>query len=296
MNLPPLKHIVLLAPWFLMGCDLIQMKESPSAGDIIPQTEPIARAGESYLYEDDIRFLTEKARNQKDSAQQIENYINSWARKQLMIDKALSEIAIDEQEIERKILDYRYSLIAYQYQEQFIENNLDTTVSEEEIKEYYINNTQNFQLKQNIIKGYYAKLPNDVPRLSRFENLFRSARESDEEDLRSYCYSFATDFFLEDTVWVNFNELARSTPLANIPNKVQFLQNYSFYKTEDDDFLYYLHIKDFKITDEISPLEFVREQIRKLILLKRRVEIIKKLEENIYNSAIENENFEIYPR
>jgi len=287
--------ISLLASWMLLSlvsCDYINLKRNDSTSDLLPVEKPIARVNENYLFPKDIAFLSEKYKNKKDSTELVGNYVDTWIKKQLMISKAITELSLDQQEIERKILDYRYSLIAYKYAEKYVDEQMDTLVTDEEIENYYNENRQNFQLKQNIIQGIFVKLPQNAPRLPRFEKMVRN--KGDAEELRSYCYSFASDFFLEDTVWVNFNDIARNTPMINIPNKVQFLRNNSYYKTQDEAFLYYLRINKYKITDELSPLEFVKEQISKLILLKRRVEIAKELEQEIYESAKNTQQFEVY--
>jgi hypothetical protein len=90
-----------------------------------------------------------------------------------------------------------------------------------------------------------------------------------------------------------FDELVRNSPLAEIPNKVQFLKSNPYYEIEDDNYLYYLKVVEYRISDNVSPLEFVRDEITNIILNKRKVELAKKLEDEVYNSALEKEEFEI---
>ena len=155
-------------------------------------------------------------------------------------------------------------------------------------------NIENFELKQNIIRGYFIQIAKDAPNLRRFRTLLRSTREKDVEELKSYAFSFGTKVHLDDSIWVNFEDVINNTPLMDIPNKTDFLRRNKFYEIPDDSFIFFLKISQFKIQNDTSPLEFVRDDIKKIILNKRKVALAKKLEEDIYEKAVENEDFKIY--
>ena len=94
---------------------------------------------------------------------------------------------------------------------------------------------------------------------------------------------------------MEFDKLAYNSPLAQIPNKIQFLQYTPYYETNDADFLYYLKVDEYKIEDNVSPIEFVRNDIKNIILNKRKVELARKLEDEVYDNAARNNNVEIFP-
>lgn len=90
-----------------------------------------------------------------------------------------------------------------------------------------------------------------------------------------------------------FDELVRNSPLAEIPNKIQFLRANRYYETSDDSYLYYFKVDEYRISDNISPLEFVKNDIKNIILNKRKVELAQKLEDDVYKQAAEQREFEI---
>lgn len=276
----------------LYACDFIKMKEDPKLEETT--SEPVARVHDQFLYEDDIQGMITPEMSESDSAERVERYINNWIKKQLLIEEASSKIEFDEAEIERKILDYKYSLMGYEYQSFYVSQNLNTEVSEEQIKKYYDENIDNFILKQNIVRGKYVKLPTGAPKTNKVKRLINSGKEDDLEELNSYCLSFAATYQLNDSVWMVFDDVFKNSPLAEIPNKVQFLRNNKYIETSDDLFLYYLKIEEYRIHDNVSPLEFVKEDIKNIIINKRKVELAKKLEEDVYERATKNNEFEIY--
>lgn len=281
-----------LAVCVLSGCEFIKMKNE-SAGNA-GERVAVARVENAYLYQDELADILTPATTKQDSIERAETYINSWIRKQLLIQEAGKKIDINEAAVERKILDYRFSLIAYEYQSFYIKQNLDTALSAAEIESYYTNNIDNFVLKQNIVQAVFVKVPKTAPRTNRIKDLMVSQKEKDQAELRSYCLSFSTAYHLSDSAWIVFDELVKNSPLAEIPNKIQFLKTNRFYETSDDGYLYFLKVGKYRISDNISPLEFVKDDIRNIILNKRKVELAKKLEDEVYNKAVSSKKFEIY--
>lgn len=285
-----LLYILLVA--ITSSCDLVKVKdESVPKQDL---RQPIARVNDSYLYASEIAGIVSSNASAEDSANLMSAYMNNWIRKQLLIDEAAAKIDFDEAEIQRKILDYRYSLIAYEYKSYYINQHLNKEVSEEEIQQYYEQHQDNFPLKQNIIRGKFIRLPKDAPNASKIRTLIYSTRESKMEELRTYCFSYALMYSLEDSVWINFDDIIKNTPLAEIPNKVDFLKRTKYTESSDATSKYYLLIKEYKKTDDIAPMEVVRDQIMDIIINKRKVELARNLEKEVYDKAVETKSFEIY--
>ena len=284
--------ICLVAIVFMGSCDLIQMKKTATE-DAVTRKQ-IARVNNSYLYLDELSGIIPAGATPEDSVGRITAYVNSWIRKQLVINEAMKNIDINELEVERKVLDYRYSLIAYEYQNYYIKQNLDDSVSDTEIQAYYNEGKDNFILKQNIIQGTFIKVPKTAPRTERIKALIYSNKPKDQTELKSYCLGFSAAYHLSDSSWIEFDKLVSSSPLAEIPNKVQFLRSYNYYETMDTENLYFLKIDAYKISDNVSPLEFVKQDIKNIILNKRKVELARKLEDEVYQNAAERKDFEIY--
>ena len=278
----------------LFGCEFIRMKNENNETEIVRKA--VARVNNSFLYQDELSGIIPKGTDPADSVARVTTYINSWIRKQLVINEAMKNIDINEAEVERKVLDYRYSLIGYEYQNYYIKKNLNDSISEKEIQDYYKEGRDNFILKQNIIQGTFIKVPKEAPRTKRIKDLMYSNKDKDVAELKSYCLSFSAAYHLSDSSWIEFDKLAVNSPLAEIPNKIQFLRSYNYYETSDTEFLYFLKIDAYKISDNVSPLEFVKQDIKNIILNKRKVELARKLEDDVYENAAKRNDFEVFDR
>lgn len=278
--------ILILLP-VLISCDYFQQKE-------IVEEQPLARVGETYLYEEDISGLVPSNISTEDSSKLSEKYVNDWIKKQLMIKRAQEEISLDQADIERKILDYRYALIVHEFEKLYINSHLNTLVEQEEIEEYYQEKSDNFLLKQNIVKCLFIQIPKSAPDINRLRRNVRAYPGSNKEDIEEYCYQYAIRSFLDDSLWVNFDEVIQNTPWKDMTNKIQFLRRTSFNETSDEDYIYFLRILEFKISDEISPLAYIRDDIENIIINKRKLALKKELEKAIYEEAQSQKSFEIY--
>ncbi len=258
------------------------------------ERKKIARVGEDFLYEDDLESITSGASSSSDSVDLANRYIQSWVRNELLLGKAEESVDFNMDEINRKVNDYRYALMVFEFKKKFLNQNLDTSISEEEIKAYYDSHLDNFLLKQNIIRGRYFQASKEAPKLEEARSWVKSDEEDEIENLKSFCIQFATSYNLQDTTWINFEDIILNTPFQSIPNKVQFLQNNRFAEASDSLFQYTIFIKNYKIQDQLSPLEFVRDQIVQILINKRKVELSEKLEDQILLEARQNSSFEIY--
>jgi len=273
------------------GCELIQRKK---AGTSETTAAPLARVNTTYLFPDDLKGLIPTPLSPADSASRVNAYVDNWIRKQLIIDRALRTITVDEADLKRKMLDYRYSLIAHQYQNYYLQRNLTDNITPAEIEKYYLDHPGNFILKRNIVQATFVKVPKTAPRIDRLKALIQSGKEKDQAELKSYCLSFSSSYHLNDSTWMEFDQLVVQSPLAEIPNKVQFLKSYRFYETADEQVHYFLKIENYRISDNLSPLEFVKEDIRNILLNTRKVGLIRQLEQEVYEDGKQQKLFEVF--
>ncbi|MGY6741859.1 MAG: peptidyl-prolyl cis-trans isomerase [Cecembia sp.] len=274
----------------LSSCDLFQFKSTSKEDD-----DPIVAAvDQQFLRASDLKLVNTGGLSSSDSSNIIERYIQSWIRKQLMIKEASKAKLIDEAEINRKLLDYKYALMVYEFEKDYLEKNLNTQIPEQEIEAYYKLNSENFTLKEIIARVNFLKLERNNPQNRNLERLLRLAEGEQQEAIQKIALEQAANYFLEDGIWVKIDDIVINTPLAGNSNMVGLLRNNKLISVEDDRYRYYFRILEYKLQDQTPPLEFVRDEITKILLNKRRVQLVEELQKEIYNRALENNAFKIY--
>ncbi|MFN3403418.1 MAG: peptidyl-prolyl cis-trans isomerase [Cytophagaceae bacterium] len=287
MKLKTLSFLVIAI--LLQSCGLL-VTDSPSQEEN-SGNKPLARVLNQYLYFNEIRPLIPDNVRGKDSIELVQACIESWVKKKMMLARAESVVDLEAREISKKVQDYKESLIIHEYKKIFLTEKLDTAVTDKEIENFYEENIPGFTLKQNIFKGYFIKLPSDAPKLDKARSLIRG---KDPKELKQYCLSYATFFTIEDSLWLNFDEVVQNTPLNVISDKASFLEKNRYFEQADKDYIYIIKINDYKISNQISPLSFVKDDIRKIILDKRKVKLIEELENHVFKQGIESNEFKIF--
>jgi hypothetical protein len=272
----------------ITGCDLSLFSNTEDAEKI-----PVARVYDKYLYEEDIRLLISPGTSHADSASLAKNHIENWIRKNVILHKAENNLSDSQKEVERQMLEYRNSLITFIYEKELINQQLDTLIDEAEIELYYNENKRNFELKDNIVKVVYLKTKKNAPKLKLVKKWIRSGKEKDRLKLEEYCYQFASDFNLDDETWMLFDDLLKKTPIKT-HDKESFLRHNKYVEVQDSTDIYLIYIWSRQIRDSISPLSFVTDDIRNLIINKRKLELINEMENDAYQQALMNGDFEIY--
>ena len=253
----------------------------------------IARADKATLYLDNVKNIIPHGTSSKDSLELLKKYIDNWVREALVIQKAEDNLTDIQKDVEKQLENYRNSLITYAYEKELVKQKLDTAVSNDEIEKYYNSNESNFELKDNIIKVIYIKVSKKAPGIEKLKNWYKSDNPKDRILLAGYCRQFAENFYLDDNSWLLFDDLLKEIPIQTY-NKELFLQNNRLVEVSDASSSYFLNIKGFKIRNSTSPLSFERDNIIKIILNKRKLQLITKMKNDIYNDAVNNKKIEIY--
>ncbi len=253
----------------------------------------IARADKAYLYADKVKDIVPQGTSTKDSLELIKQYVDNWIRESLVIQKAENNLSEEQKNVEKQLEAYRNSLITYTYEKELVKQKLDTIVSDIEIESHYNNNKADFELKYNIIKVIYVKVSKKAPGIDKLKKWYKSDNLKDREQMASYCHQFAENFYLDDNSWLLFDDLLKEIPIQTY-NKELFLQNNTYVEVSDSLSNYFVNIKGFKIRNSLSPLGFEKENIKNIILNKRKLELITKMKLDVYNDAANNNKIEIY--
>lgn len=253
----------------------------------------LARVYDDYLYESELKDIIPAKIKAKDSILIVQNYINNWIFQKIVLYKAQRNLTKEDMHFEKQLEDYRNSLIIYTYETKLIMQNLDTVVTDADIESYYNENIGNFQLKDNIVKVYYARFNNEITELSKIRRFFNSNIPEYRDSVEVYIENLADLYYLDDETWILFDDVLKYVPI-NTYNQEAYLKNHRRIEINDGDHVYFVNFSDFKIKDGVSPLSFEKENIRQIIINKRKLNIIEKMREEVFQSALENNEFEIY--
>lgn len=253
----------------------------------------VARVYDDYLYKTDLIGIVPAGTSSRDSISIIKNYINNWIKQKLVIHNAEENLSDKQKDFEKQLEDYKNSLIVFNYEKELIQQKLDTAISDTAITAYYEKNTKDFLLKDNIVKVWYVKLPLSSSNAATAKALYKSETAAAKQTLEDYCKKYAVNYYLDDSTWLYFNDLLKEIPIKTY-NQEDYLKYHRYIEMEDSLYSYYVNIKGFQVKESVSPLSFEKENVRKIILNKRKLKLIEDMQDNVYKDALKNKDFEIY--
>ncbi len=257
------------------------------------KSKPVARVYDKFLYEDDISSILPEGNSSSDSINFAKTYIDQWINRQLLVHHAEFNLDLENFDLSQLINDYRASLLIHEYRKQLVLEKVDTLVEPDQIEEYYTRNLSNFKLASPVVKALYIRMQKDNSKVEEIRELLRSTKESSFEMLVDLCYQYADRFDFFEDEWVSFNLIVQKIP-ESPENHEEFLRSGSLMEIMGDDFIHFLQIHDYKLSNETAPLEYVKDRIRDLVLSEKKMQFLSELEESIYQTAIQKNDFEIF--
>lgn len=275
----------IILSFVLVSCNLIKKE---------PEKEVVARVGEDFLYKDELLSLMPKGVSSQDSLLLVQNYINSWATKRLLMKNAQKNLSEQKiQEFNLLVSDYKNDLYTKAYLEALVLRSLDTIVKDTVLSKYYVENKDNFKLSESVLKLRFISVPKNNDKISKFKEKLKRFNEEDQQYLDSLSYQYS-NYMFNDSVWLKSSELIRKIPPLNQENLGDYLKKSQFFELQDSLGVYLMRVNDFKKTNDAAPLAFIKPTIRQIILNQRKLEFIRNLKKDILNDAIEDKQFQIY--
>ncbi|MGC1515360.1 MAG: peptidyl-prolyl cis-trans isomerase, partial [Maribacter sp.] len=77
-------------------------------------------------------------------------------------------------------------------------------------------------------------------------------------------------------------------------NADKYLKNSQFFELEDSIGVYLGKIEETKDINEIAPLSFIRATIEQVLLSRRKMDYLRKLETEVLDEAIKDKEFEVF--
>ena len=255
--------------------------------------EVVAKVGNHKLYRNQLQSYIPAGVSPEDSAGLAKRYINAWAE-DLLLDMAEEQLSDSDKDVTKELEDYRRTLLKYRYEQLYINQRLDTLITEEEIQRYYQTNTERFRLERPLLKARYMIISADARSLKTLKKLMSSDDETDVMEADSLGAYAAHKYADAADTWMDAITLAQElgtdyrTLLASI-GKDQFAE-----VNDGSGNLRIAYIAEIAPEGKPAPVEYVTERIRDIILSNRKHKLETDLEQDLLEDAIRNQKFVIY--
>ncbi len=212
------------------------------------------------------------------SKKDMKVFLQEWCDHEMYLAELEDTDPEKAQLVELRSRFFSGDLARYYVEENRLKGKLDTTVTNAQIEAYYETHKQAFELSDYLVRALYLKIPNGVNfKEENIHQTFLLKNDKDLAEINSYAKLYAENYYFSDSNWVLFNELAKDIPASKY-NVDNIILNRSKTYFSDDEYTYFLNIIDFSLKDEAPPLEFLRNQIKEIIVMDRLQELKEKNE------------------
>ncbi len=268
----------------MIGCSNLKQKK---------EEQKIARVGNHYLYIDEIQELGLSAEDPTDSIKIVEAYINNWIRKEAYLQHAKEQLSTEQQRnITDKLDDYQTSLYISEYEKRMLQSKLDTSFTEDEIKLYYDNHKEDYNLQEPIYRVLILKKDQPFSEVNQISSWIHDYLEQgNDAQLSEYCLYNTISCYLDSQNWLTDKELVETFQMKSeyVSRRVN-----EYIQLNSDDGYYYLYKIIEKQTNGIYPLSMVEPEIKNILLKIREREFVEALRNEIFNQKKSENQIETY--
>ena len=279
------KLLTYLLPLLLCSCTVIS--------SLVHDDQVVARVGDHKLYKSELEQFIPNMIPAADSIRLAEQYINTWAMDLLYLDVAEAQLSKAELDVSAELESFRRSLLKYRYEQRYINDRLDTLVTDEQIRQYYQEHEADFALKRPVLKVRFVDVMKDSPNKDAILKMMTSKEYSDVQRADTLAKSTALRYFDSSDVWMDAGELARFFGLDYTEMLSHLKGDMIRYEPADRGDLMAAYVLDIRKSG-VAPIEYCSSRIRDILMSARKHALMTSLERDLLDNALESNNFVIY--
>jgi hypothetical protein len=285
------KVLLLIALGAACACQMVNRVSDTAAelfGDAV-----VARVGPHRLTRSELADYIPAGVSSEDSLGLAQQYIKAWAEELLFVDLAETRLSDDEKDVTKELEEYRRTLLKYRYEERYINERLDTLISDEEVRDYYQAHKDKFLVDRPLLKTRYMVIPAGSRNLRRLKELMASEDVVDAVAADSLAFTAAIKYVDSSDNWMDAILLARDLGTDEV-SMMKALRGRFIELKGDDGNLRVAYVVDIVQKGSPAPLDYCAERIEDIILSARKHELVSGLERDLLNDALGKGKFVIY--
>ena len=277
----------------ILGIVLPALSSCRAISSFLNNDEVVAEVGTSKLFRKDLDALIPKGISEEDSVLLSRRYIDSWALDQVFLNIAEEQLSKTEKDVTRELEEYRKSLLKYRYENLYVNERLDTAVSDDMVEEYFAGHEDKFILQRPVLKARYLKIASDSPSLPKIRKKMSSDEANDLVEADSLAYSSALMFTTWGNEWIDVMTLAREFG-TDYNALMSSIKGGWLEKKDTTGTTSLAYVSEIVREGQLAPLEYCDTEIRDMIISARKQTLIVTLEQDLLNDARRTGKFVIF--
>lgn len=277
----------------VLGIVLPAFMSCRAISSFLSADETIAEVGQAKLYRSELNELIPRGIPVEDSVRLAKMYINTWALDQVFLAVAEEQLSKSEKDVTKELEDYRKSLLKYRYEQLFVNERLDTSVSDDRIERYYQDHEEKFILQRPVVKARFLLIAEDSPSLDKIKKKMASDEVQDLVDADSLAYSSALKFLTWGNEWIDASTLAREFG-SDHETMLDWMEGKWITRRDTSGRVSVAYVSEIMNAGRLAPIEYCTPSIRDMIISARKQSLISTLEQDLLKDARETGQLVIF--
>lgn len=276
----------------IFGIVLPMLASCKAISEFFDKEEVVAEVGQAKLRKSELDRVVPAGLPAEDSVRLARQYINTWALDQVFLNMAEQQLSKSEKDVTKELEAYRTSLLKYRYEQLYVNERLDTAVSDDAVQEYYETHSSKFILQRPVVKARFLSISEDSPMLKTIRKKMSSDEVEDIIEADSLAFSSAFKFTTWNNEWIDAAVMAREfgQDYASVLSGVSKGWNE---RTDTSGVVNAAYVTEIVPKGAMSPLEYSMPFIKDMIISARKQALVSALEHDLLEDARVNGKFVI---
>ena len=268
--------------WWAIACGLCWGWIGCGDGAGAP-SEALARVGEHVLTADLVAQRIPQGLNLDDSTTAAERYVDQWMREQILVAQAEAALSPEEVTFDEELTAYRNALLLHAFKKRYINERLDTEVSEEEALSFYNVNQASFMLSDYAVRVLFINAP-ETAIMDTIPQAFAEVDSTGMLGIERWCVENGAIYGLDGDTWWTLSAFTKEVPMNFYRTESQ-LSSRRLVDFEADGRHYLVRFLEHALKDEVAPFSAVRDEVVEMIVHRRQQELLLAMEEQLVLKA-----------
>ena len=277
----------------LLGIVLPMLASCETILEFFDSEETVASVGTAKLKISELQKVIPDGISPEDSSRLARQYINSWALGQVFLNVAEKQLSKTEKDVTKELESYRTSLLKYRYEQLYVNERLDTLVTDDAVQEYYESHMDRFLLQRPLVKARFMSIAHDAPLVKTIRKKMSSEEASDIMEADSMAFSSAYRFTTWNNAWIDASALASEFG-SEYASVLSSIGKGWIERKNEEGILNVAFVSEFIPKGSMAPVEYSAPFIKDMIISARKQALVQNLERDLLEDARVNGQFEIY--
>ena len=175
----------------------------------------------------------------------------------------------------------------YRYEQRYVNDRLDTLITDDQIKSYYESHKEDFVLLRPLLKVRFVHIMKDSPDKDFILDVMSSEGMDAAQRADTLSKKVTLRYFDKSQEWMDASDLAKEFGLDHKSMLAALKDNTIKVEPQGRSDLMYAHVCDI-LHSGYAPIEYCESVIREIILSNRKYDLLLTLEQDLLESAQNN--------